>query len=73
MRHTDTHPQSEPAAVERVEERGAQDVGFVRELMVQLLTALTALAKLGVVHRDVKPENIMVTDADAELPDASPP
>ena len=51
-----------------VEQRGALESGFVRHLMQQLLTALTALAELGVVHRDVKPENIMVSEEETERP-----
>ena len=35
-----------------------------RRLIAQLLSALTALHKHGVVHRDVKPENLMVSDVD---------
>ena len=53
---------------EVVAQRGALENGIVRHLMQQLLTALTALAKLGVVHRDVKPENIMVSDEETERP-----
>jgi serine/threonine protein kinase len=51
-----------------VEQRGALESGFVRHLMQQLLTALTALAELGVVHRDVKPENMMVSNEETERP-----
>ena len=50
---------------ELVEERGALDAPLVRGLIRQLLTALAALATLGVVHRDVKPENLMITEAEA--------
>jgi len=53
---------------EVVSQRGALENGIVRHLMQQLLTALTALAELGVVHRDVKPENIMVSDEETERP-----
>ena len=53
---------------EVVAQRGALENGIVRHLMQQLLTALTALSKLGVVHRDVKPENIMVSDEETERP-----
>jgi serine/threonine protein kinase len=51
-----------------VEERGALETSYVRHLMQQLLTALTALAEVGVVHRDVKPENIMVSEEETERP-----
>lgn len=47
---------------ELVEERGALPSVLVRTLVRQLLSALEALAGLGVVHRDVKPENLMVTE-----------
>lgn len=47
---------------ELVEERGALPKGLVCTLVRQLLSALEALARLGVVHRDVKPENLMVTE-----------
>jgi serine/threonine protein kinase len=53
---------------EVVSQRGALENGIVRHLMQQLLTALTALAEVGVVHRDVKPENIMVSDEETERP-----
>ena len=51
-----------------LEERGALQTSFVRHLMQQLLMALTALAEVGVVHRDVKPENIMVSGEETERP-----
>ncbi|KOO34765.1 calcium calmodulin-dependent protein kinase type 1d, partial [Chrysochromulina tobinii] len=51
-----------------VEQRGALESSFVSHLMQQLLTALTTLAELGVVHRDVKPENIMVSEEETERP-----
>ena len=51
-----------------VEQRGALESSFISHLMQQLLTALTTLAELGVVHRDVKPENIMVSEEETERP-----
>lgn len=51
-----------------LEERGALPDAFVRPLMEQLLTALAALADLGVVHRDVKPENMMVSAEESGAP-----
>ena len=48
---------------ELVDERGALEPQLVRNLMRQLLSALNALAGVGVVHRDVKPENMMVSEA----------
>ena len=54
--------------VDLVDERGALKSSYVRHLMQQLLTALTALAELGVVHRDVKPENIMLSEERTERP-----
>ena len=51
-----------------LEERGALQTSFVRHLMQQLLMALTALAEVGVVHRDVKPENMMVSGEETERP-----
>jgi len=53
---------------EVVEERGALPSAFVGSLMKQLLAALTALADLGVVHRDVKPENMMVSEEHTDSP-----
>jgi serine/threonine protein kinase len=54
--------------VDVVDEHGALKSSYVRHLMQQLLTALTALAEVGVVHRDVKPENIMVSEDETERP-----
>jgi serine/threonine protein kinase len=52
---------------ELLQQFGALDAVYVRCLTRQLFTALSALAELGVVHRDVKPENVMITEAsDAE-------
>ena len=51
-----------------VEQRGALETSFVSHLMQQLLMALTALAEVGVVHRDVKPENMMVSEEETERP-----
>lgn len=47
-----------------VEQKGALPNEFVCTLMKQLLTALEALERVGVVHRDVKPENMMVSESD---------
>src|SRR5205809_1616989 len=41
-------------------ERGRMQVGEVLEISIQLATALAAAHSAGVVHRDVKPENIML-------------
>ena len=51
-----------------VEQRGALETSFVSHLMQQLLMALTALAEVGVVHRDVKPENMMVSGEETKRP-----
>jgi serine/threonine protein kinase len=56
------------ALVDVIDERGALECSYVRHLMLQLLTALAALAEVGVVHRDVKPENIMVSEDETERP-----
>ena len=40
--------------------------------MRQLLEALDALARLGVVHRDVKPENLMVSEREQQPAPQSP-
>ncbi|MBK8206912.1 MAG: protein kinase [Planctomycetes bacterium] len=44
-----------------VKERGAMDERQALELIVQVAKALEHAEKLGLVHRDIKPDNIMVT------------
>jgi eukaryotic-like serine/threonine-protein kinase len=44
-----------------VRERGAMDERQALELIVQVARALEHAEKLGLVHRDIKPDNIMVT------------
>lgn len=38
-----------------------QDADVVREIMRQILLGLSALQSIGIVHRDVKPDNILIT------------
>jgi serine/threonine protein kinase len=45
-------------------EQGPLSESSARRLIAQLLSALSCLHKHHVVHRDVKPENLMVTDVD---------
>lgn len=45
-------------------ENGPLSESSARRLIAQLLSALSSLHKHGVVHRDVKPENLMVSEVD---------
>jgi serine/threonine protein kinase len=45
-------------------EQGALSESTTRRLISQLVGALEALHSHGIVHRDVKPENLMVSDAE---------
>lgn len=47
---------------EMLDERGAIAPEFCQLIVRQLLNALDALSRLSVVHRDVKPENLMVSE-----------
>lgn len=46
--------------------RGALSLGETLDIMEGLLTALSAAHRSGIVHRDVKPENVLVA-ADGEI------
>lgn len=46
-----------------VEERGPLDARSVRDFVEQLCHALAAAHELGIVHRDLRPENVFVGEA----------
>ena len=39
-----------------------QPLKYIRPILSQLLTALLKLKQLGIIHTDLKPENIMLVD-----------
>lgn len=47
---------------EFIEKRGALPLRDARTLMLQVLDALCCAHQLGVVHRDLKPHNVMITE-----------
>ncbi|MBC7174301.1 MAG: serine/threonine protein kinase, partial [Polyangiaceae bacterium] len=47
---------------DRIDQHGAAPLAMAVEIGRQLLAALSALSAAGVVHRDVKPENIMLEE-----------
>src|SRR5262245_1941895 len=52
---------------ELVRRRGALPIDWVWRLGDQLCSALAAAHALGVVHRDMKPQNVMILDSRVEL------
>jgi len=58
-----------PTAREHMTRQGAMDVEDVIQLGDDLLSALQYAHEKGIVHRDVKPENIVLTDSGAVLLD----
>lgn len=46
---------------ELLRERGTLDLSRAGEIAAQLLAGLEAIHAAGLVHRDVKPENVMLT------------
>lgn len=44
-----------------VEERGAFDPGDALRIMIQILDILSTAHEAGIIHRDIKPDNIMLT------------
>jgi serine/threonine protein kinase len=50
-----------------LEERGPLSPRYAAKLAIQALTGLEAIHRAGIVHRDISPENMMITrDADGE-------
>lgn len=47
---------------ERLSERGCLPVAEVRRILLEIASALGYAARRGVVHRDIKPDNIMLDD-----------
>ena len=48
---------------DRLKERGPLELGEAREIASQFLAGLEAIHQAGLVHRDFKPENVMITRA----------
>jgi serine/threonine protein kinase len=57
-------PLSGPTLAQAIRQHGRMDPARVLEIAVQLLAALDALHRAGVVHRDVKPSNVQLSAND---------
>jgi serine/threonine protein kinase len=51
---------------EYLKEKGPLPLDQVIEITKQICAGLSAAHKLGIIHRDIKPDNIMLTEADGE-------
>ena len=52
-----------------IEKRGRLDVAFTAYVVCHVLSALSAAHGAGVVHRDLKPDNIFLVESGASLPE----
>ena len=52
---------------ERIESAGAVVGDLARRIAEQAALGLAALHEAGIVHRDVKPENLLIADGDSEV------
>jgi CheY-like chemotaxis protein len=57
-----------PSLARRVSERGALSEAEVRQLARGLLAALAVAHAAGIVHRDVKPSNVILRNGEVERP-----
>ncbi len=60
-------PVVQGSTVKSLVNQGALDLGEILEVIAQVAEALDYAHQRGVIHRDVKPENIMVSHEDSRL------